>query len=350
MATTYTTRAAIRKPALADRDWHTPINENADLLDGVQAVGALAARLAEIPSASLNIKVGAGDYIAANGTIASFAGSASFALTASGTRYVYLTDAGTLTDGAAWPGADHVRIAVVVTGGTTISSLADARVPFRSTGAGGGSHLPLSGGSMSGDIALAAGSDLVFDTSTGSVIATAAAQKVGFWGATPVVRPASADQTALTDSTGGSVANATLGDAATAWAFTVSTGGSASTSLAGIALPTSMSGSTGGSSDGSWQSIPAPSDSPSDADALRDDLEATVLPAIRNNFAEVAAELALIRTAMVVVKDSITSIGDDINLLAADAVTSNSNVAKVAELANALRSALVATGLIKGSS
>lgn len=38
----------------------------------------------------------------------------------------------------------------------------------------------------------------------------ATGEKLGLLGATPVVRPVSADQTALTDSTGGSVSNATL--------------------------------------------------------------------------------------------------------------------------------------------
>ena len=40
-------------------------------------------------------------------------------------------------------------------------------------------------------------------TTTGTKIGTATTQNLGFWNATPIVQPASADQAALTDSTGG---------------------------------------------------------------------------------------------------------------------------------------------------
>lgn len=49
---------------------------------------------------------------------------------------------------------------------------------------------------------------------TGLSVNTATDQPLGFYGVTPVVQPSSADQTALTDSTGGSVANATLANTA----------------------------------------------------------------------------------------------------------------------------------------
>ena len=45
--------------------------------------------------------------------------------------------------------------------------------------------------------------NVVFNTTTGTKIGTANTQKLGFWNATPVVQPASANQAALTDSTGG---------------------------------------------------------------------------------------------------------------------------------------------------
>ncbi len=50
----------------------------------------------------------------------------------------------------------------------------------------------------------------VKNTSAGYKVGTAAAQKIGFFGATPVVQPSGAAEGALTDSTGGSTANATL--------------------------------------------------------------------------------------------------------------------------------------------
>lgn len=349
MATTYTTYVGLPKPAFADRNWHTPILAAIDGLDALAPVGALAVQLKEVPSASRNVKVAAGAYIKADGTFASYAGTSSFAVTASGTRYLYLTDAGTLTDGSSWPGTDHVRLAVVVTGGSTITSIADARAPFRSTGAGGGSYLPLSGGTMSGDTTYAAGADLIFDATSGSKIGTATTQKIGFFNATPVVQPASANQAALTDSTGGDVSDSTLGNANTATALTVSTGG-VSSSVLGVLSPSAiMTGSTGGTADGAWQSIPDPADTPASADALRDDLVANALPAIRNNLAETAAQFALVRAALVVILDSITSLGDTANAIIDDLEASNDNMAKVAELVNALRSAAVSLGTIKGS-
>ncbi len=42
------------------------------------------------------------------------------------------------------------------------------------------------------------GANVVLGTTTGTQIGTSAAQKIGIWGATPVVQPAGADQTAVT--------------------------------------------------------------------------------------------------------------------------------------------------------
>ena len=57
-------------------------------------------------------------------------------------------------------------------------------------GAALGSYLALAGGTM------ADAADIALDTTTGSKLGTAAAQKLGLWGVTPVVQPASADQAA----------------------------------------------------------------------------------------------------------------------------------------------------------
>ncbi len=48
------------------------------------------------------------------------------------------------------------------------------------------------------------------DTAAGLSIGKAATDKIGFFGTTPAVQPSSANQTALTDSTGGGVTDATL--------------------------------------------------------------------------------------------------------------------------------------------
>lgn len=51
---------------------------------------------------------------------------------------------------------------------------------------------------FAGGISIADGKDLAAGTTTGTKIGTGATQKLGLWGVTPVVQPASADQAALT--------------------------------------------------------------------------------------------------------------------------------------------------------
>lgn len=59
------------------------------------------------------------------------------------------------------------------------------------------------------------GGNVVVGTSTGTKVGSTAAQKLGFWGVTPVVQPAGASQAELVDSTGGT-ADGTLVDVETA--------------------------------------------------------------------------------------------------------------------------------------
>lgn len=54
--------------------------------------------------------------------------------------------------------------------------------------------------------------NIAVGSTTGTKIGTATTQKLGFWNATPIVQPASANQAALTDSTTGSTADTTLVD------------------------------------------------------------------------------------------------------------------------------------------
>jgi len=48
------------------------------------------------------------------------------------------------------------------------------------------------------------------DTAAGYSVGSSATDKIGLYGLTPAVQPSSANQTALTDSTGGGVTDATL--------------------------------------------------------------------------------------------------------------------------------------------
>lgn len=59
-----------------------------------------------------------------------------------------------------------------------------------------------------------------------------------------------------------------------------------------------LSDSSGGSTDGTIEAMPDPGDSPADADALRDDLVANTIPALRNNIAELTAQVNALRTIL----------------------------------------------------
>lgn len=128
MSTTYTTNAALEKPALGDRNWSVPLNANADALDAMTAIGALCGATNEIPSTTLTLKVSAGTYIKSDNSVGVYAGG-TIALTTAVANYVWLTGAGVLTIGSAFPTTPHVRICVATCGATTITSVMDARNP-----------------------------------------------------------------------------------------------------------------------------------------------------------------------------------------------------------------------------
>lgn len=133
MSTTYTSNTKLGKPAAGDLAWGTGVyNPNFDALEAMAALGPLCVSLAEVPSASLNVRVAGGSFLKSDGTIVSYAGTASQSITTGTTKYLYLTDTGTLTVGTGWPtgGTNHVRLAVVVAGATTITSITDARLCF----------------------------------------------------------------------------------------------------------------------------------------------------------------------------------------------------------------------------
>lgn len=220
MASSYTSKIGLNKPADNDTAWGTPLRANYDQIDVLGAVGPLAVCQTEFPSTTLNVKVAAGNYRKSDGTIVSYAGTSSQAMTASNTNYVYLTDSGTLTvSTSAFPSATFiVRLATVVAGGSTITSVTDSRVPWLSFGANNNTvYLALAGGTFadgSGVVTVGTG------TTNGVKIGASTSDKLAFFNATPIVRPSSANEAAV-----GSLATATLTD---------STGGTPSTTLASI--------------------------------------------------------------------------------------------------------------------
>lgn len=174
MANTYTPNVQLAMPAAGDRTWNVPVNANAQALDALAPVGALAVITTEVPSATLNVRVAAGNYQKQDGTIGAYAGSASQTMTASATSYLYLdlTSSGNLVvNTTGFPTTAHVRLATVVAAVSTITSIADARVAFNVVGA------------------FADGVNLTFGTSVGTQIGTAANEKLAFFGKTPVVQP-----------------------------------------------------------------------------------------------------------------------------------------------------------------
>jgi hypothetical protein len=190
MATTYTNNAKLGKPSTADRNWNLPLNANADALDALAPVGGLCVTAAEVPSASLIVQAAPGRYRKRDGTVGAFAGSASTALPASQTCSIYLTDAGALAvSTAGYPTASHVPLATAVTNATAVVGLTDDRVVCGVVGADALPYLPLAGG------ALADGASVALGSTAGTKIGTSAAQKLGFWDATPVARPGSYVQT-----------------------------------------------------------------------------------------------------------------------------------------------------------
>jgi hypothetical protein len=174
MSTTYTPNAKLAQPALGDTGWSTPLNNNCTALDGLAALGGLAVTLHEIPSISLNVAVAAGNYVQQDGTIATYAGSSSQAVTTATTNYVYLDlpSSGALTvNTSGFPTTAHVRLAKVVAGATTITSISDQRVAYSVLGS------------------IVDGTAIHVGTTSGLQIATAISQKLGFFGKTPAVQP-----------------------------------------------------------------------------------------------------------------------------------------------------------------
>lgn len=189
MATSYTNNIKLGKPAVADRNWNVALNANADALDALSPVGKLCVTPTEIPSASLNVQVAAGAYNKGDGTVGTFPGATSLTLAASRTSSLYLSGSGSLTvSTSGYPTTSHIRLATVVTGPSTITSISDDRVVCAMLGTGAAPYLPLAGGTMND------GANVALGTSKGTQLGTSSSQMLGFWGATPVIQPSAYTQ------------------------------------------------------------------------------------------------------------------------------------------------------------
>ncbi len=173
MSNTYTANTKLAMPAIGDTGWAVPVNGNCAVLDALSPIGGLAVTTTEVPSASFNVAVAAGTYIKQDGTIGAFAGAASHAIAASSTQVLYLdlTNSGALVVAAAYPTTPHVRLATVVAGSGTISSVADNRQCFNVVGS------------------WADGVNITLGSTIGTQIGTAPGQRLGFFGKTPTTQP-----------------------------------------------------------------------------------------------------------------------------------------------------------------
>jgi hypothetical protein len=128
---TYTSRVGLDKPYANAPAWDAALNANFDLLDAQNALGTLACKPAEYPSATLNVVVGAGRYMGPKGTPVDYAGGTA-TLPASATTLLWVDPTGAIVQGTAWPAtAWHIPIASVVTGAAAVSLVTDERVLAR---------------------------------------------------------------------------------------------------------------------------------------------------------------------------------------------------------------------------
>lgn len=128
MALSYSTNAKLRVPPFDWLDWNTPLNENWLLLDSTPAIGDLRVTTTEVPSAGLTVTVAAGDYRKRDGTVATYAGIASQAVSNNATTVLYLDSSGALQTASTYPtGSVIVRLATVVATSGVITSIDDDR-------------------------------------------------------------------------------------------------------------------------------------------------------------------------------------------------------------------------------
>jgi hypothetical protein len=137
----------------------------------------------------------------------------------------------------------------------------------------------------------------------------------GFYGATPVTQPASADQAAL-----GAVTQATITD---------NSGGAASTTIAAATNTDALTDSTGGSANTTLAAVGATNAS-------------DVSGAINDNFADIAAQLVKQRALNTVLVNAVASLAAELNKARTDETNNRT-------LTNQVRGDLVSLGLIKGS-
>ena len=211
MATTYSANTRLQKPATSDRNWDVPINANTDALDGMTALGGLAVTVTEVPSATVQVRVSAGNYKKSDGTVMSFPGVTAFLLPPSATSFLWLTDAGVVTVGSAFPTTAHLRLAHAVVGSSSVVQVVDERIQCSMAGTGLGFVLK-AGDTMNGPLTVGSSG-----AGTTLMVADPINRLLGFFGASPASQaPVLTPLTAI----GGGVATDSLADVGTSFSQT----------------------------------------------------------------------------------------------------------------------------------
>ena len=231
-----------------------------------------------------SLTAGAGTNGDSAGGVAAIAGGAGQGTGAGG--------ATTVKGGASGAGATGNGGAASVTGGAALSTNgtggAASVIGGVATGTGTGGGISITGGASAGAGGTGGTVTISSGAATGGTEGSVQVQgvatgKLGFYSVTPVVRAAALTQTyATAERTHANLTSAALTD---------NTTGSATTTL---------------------EALPDPTDTPATADALRDDLVAVHWPAIRNNFADLAASNNAIIVDLTDLKQFVNSIVDDL--------------------------------------
>ena len=284
------------------------------------------------------------------------------------------------------PGTHFFTASAAITSGNRLYPTAAGKVDDAGTTGGSIGFVAIESATTDGDIiecspidtgsalTLGDGQNIPLGTSTGTKIGTATTQKLGFWNATPVVQPSSANQTAVTDSTGGSVADAiaavVTAPTAIGATLTDSTGGSGThddtladgltaTDPAGLTAAALTDNGGGQAADGTIADIAS-------ADATETCDRSVIADAVKELSDQInknTADVAAIHAAVLLVIDDLTVQNQNdsdlaqkvIELVTAQAadrlaiIALTDGLAKTLELTNQLRADLVTVGIIKGS-
>lgn len=134
MAAVILAGTGIPLPETGRRAWAPMLRDAVASLNAMGCVSPLAVRSTTFDAdtgapTGLGITVAAGSFLKPNGRVVSYGGGTA-TVTDAATTYVWLTTAGVLAVGAAFPAAPYVPLASVVAAGGAVTLITDARLLF----------------------------------------------------------------------------------------------------------------------------------------------------------------------------------------------------------------------------